>query len=389
MNKAYDVVVIGGGAIGTACAYYLSKKGLKIALLEKKDFSSGSSCRCEGHLAVHDSEAGYFSQVSKYSLDLFEKEVIKDLDLDVHYETMGIGLLCENEDEVELVKQIMEGKKKEGIPVRFLDKYELKQEEPNIADDILGAVVYECDSKLSPMYLCYAFSEKAKKYGADIYNYTEVKDIVVDSNNSIEKVITNRGEFITKNVVNAAGVWANSIGNMVGLNIPVKPRQGQILITEKTPINVANRSYSEVGYIAAKKGKKRASVTEDMEKYGVALVIEKTMDENYLLGSSRVFCGYNIKTSIEIMQAIAQRAMRFFPILKDINIIRSYAGLRPTTPDGYPIVSKTDIKGFYIAVGHEGNGISLSPFTGKSIASLIMGIKPEVDVSPFDITRFK
>lgn len=389
MNKAYDVVVIGGGAVGTACAYYLSKNGLKTALLEKQDFSSGTSCRCEGHLAVHDSEAGSFSQISKYSLDLFENEVIKDLDLDVHYETMGIGLLCENENEIELVKQIMEGKKKEGIPIRFLDKYELRQEEPNIADDILGAAIYECDSKLSPMHLCYAFSEKAKKYGADIYNYTEVKDIVVDSNNSVEKVITDRGEFITKNVVNAAGVWANSIGDMVGLNIPVKPRQGQILITEKTPINVAKRSYSEVGYLAAKKGKKRASVTEDMEKYGVALVIEKTMDENYLLGSSRVFCGYNTKTNIEIMQAIAQRAMRFFPVLKDINIIRSYAGLRPATPDGYPIVSKTDIKGFYIAAGHEGNGISLAPFTGKSIVSLIMGTEPEMDLILLDINRFK
>lgn len=389
MSERYDAVIIGGGAVGTACAYYLSKSGASVALIEKKDFSEGTSSKCEGHLAVHDTEAGYFSQISKISLDLYRDEVIPDLELDVHYETMGIGLLCENEYEVDYAKEIIEGKRKEGISVEFLDQRELLHQEPYLAKDVLGAAIYECDSKLNPMYLCRGLAEKARSLGAQLFTHREATGIETDRSGRVCGVATDQGTLLAENVVDACGVLAPHVGEMAGVTIPIVPRQGEILVTEKTPIRVASRSYSEVGYVAAKKGKTRDTVTKEMEQYGVALVIEGTADDNYLLGSSRIFSGYDPSVHHEITRAIAQRAMRFFPILAELNIIRTYSGLRPSTPDGCPIVSDTDVKGFYVAAGHEGNGICLAPFTGKAIASMIAGTEPVgISLDPLTLHRF-
>lgn len=388
MNKNADVVVIGGGAVGTAITYYLAKKGLKTILVEKKDYAEGTSSKCEGHLAVHDTEPGYFSRLSKLSLDMYPS-LIDELEYDVHYKEMGIGLLCETEEEVEYAKKIMKGKIEEGIPARFVDQYELQQREKYIAKDILGYVDYQCDSQLDPMYLCYGLALEAKKNGAEILNYTTVKDISLNEKGEVEKVITDRGDITTKTVVNATGVWAPEIGKMVGLDIPIRPRQGQILITERTSVKVVQQSYSEFGYVLTKKGKKRSSVTPEMDEYGVALVIESTPADNYLIGSSRIFGDMNTKNSIEVIKAIAQRAMRFFPILEDINIIRTYAGVRPSTPDGYPIISDTKVPGFYIAAGHEGNGISLAPITGKLISQIICGEERDIETKAVNFSRFQ
>jgi sarcosine oxidase subunit beta len=88
------------------------------------------------------------------------------------------------------------------------------------------------------------------------------------------------------------------------------------------------------------------------------------------------------------MRAIAQRAIRFFPVIKDIRMIRSYAGLRPYTPDHFPIISETDIPGFYVAAGHEGDGIGLSLITGKLISQMICQESTEVSVEPLRLNRF-
>jgi len=120
----------------------------------------------------------------------------------------------------------------------------------------------------------------------------------------------------------------------------------------------------------------------------VAFVFEPTVSSNFLIGSSRSFVGENINNEIDVMQALAERAIRFFPVIADIKVIRAYSGLRPFTPDHMPIVSATPVKGFFIAAGHEGDGIGLSPITGKSIADLVAGEEPFMDLSPLSYQRF-
>lgn len=197
------------------------------------------------------------------------------------------------------------------------------------------------------------------------------------------------GTILAKNVVNACGVRAPLIGKMAGLDIPIRARQGQILVSEQT-FRVARRKVHEFGYMLTKfqSGDYERPVSERVKRNEVAFVFEPTASNNFLIGSSRSFVGEDIRSEIDVMQALAERAIRFFPVIADIKVIRAYSGLRPFTPDHMPIVSGTGVPGFYIAAGHEGDGIGLSPITGKCMADIIAGEETFMDLSPLSFERF-
>jgi sarcosine oxidase subunit beta len=278
----------------------------------------------------------------------------------------------------------------EGLPVRILDKYEVHEDEPYLAPDIVGGMETDCDGSLNPMALAYGLVHGAKKMGAGVLTHSAVTDIRLDADGCIERVVTAKEEIVTKRVVNAAGVWAPEIGKLVGLDIPIRPRQGQILVAERT-FPIARRKVMEFGYMMAKfeNSHYTRNVTPEMEKYGVALVFEPTETKNFLIGSSRRFVDMDTSCHIGVLRAMAQRAIRFFPVIKNIKIIRSYAGVRPFTPDHLPIISETEVPGFYVAAGHEGDGIGLSLITGKLISQMICGEQPAVTTEPLKLSRFK
>ena len=202
-------------------------------------------------------------------------------------------------------------------------------------------------------------------------------------------MFTDNGDIVTRTVINAAGVQAAAMGQLAGVNIPVTPRQGQILVTERT-FPVTGRKMMEFGYLMTKFNQSEyvRRVTPEMEKNGVAFVFEPTGAGNFLVGSSRRFAGFDLTTDPGVIGAIAQRAVRFYPVLKQVRIIRCYAGLRPYTPDHFPIVSATTVPGFYVAAGHEGNGITLSLVTGRLMAEMIAGAPPVIDTEPLRLDRF-
>jgi sarcosine oxidase subunit beta len=248
----------------------------------------------------------------------------------------------------------------------------------------------DCDGSLNPMALAYGLVHGAKKLGAKVLTHRAVTDIRLDADGCIERVVIEKEEIVTKRVVNAAGAWAPEIGKLVGLDIPIRPRQGQMLVAERT-FPVARRKVMEFGYMMAKfeSSDYTRNVTTEMEKYGVALVFEPTEATNFLIGSSRRFVGMDTSCHIDVLRAMAQRAIRFFPVIKDIKTIRSYAGLRPFTPDHLPIISETEIPGFYVAAGHEGDGIGLSLITGKLISQMICDEPPAIPIEPLKLSRFR
>jgi glycine/D-amino acid oxidase-like deaminating enzyme len=177
---------------------------------------------------------------------------------------------------------------------------------------------------------------------------------------------------------------------MLGMNIPVNPRKGQIIVSERT-FQVARRAVIEFGYLMAKfgKGDYQRCVTPEMEKYGIAFTFEPTVAGNFLIGSSRQFADMDTTVDVHVLKAMAQRAIRFFPVIREIQMIRSYAGLRPYTPDHFPIVSETRVPGFYVAAGHEGDGIGLSLITGKLMAQIIAREPTDISIEPLRLDRFE
>lgn len=388
-NRSADVVVIGGGAVGTAITYFLARKNINVILVDKGGIAAGTSGRGEGNVLVCDKTPGFDSRLTRLSQNLFP-EIADELDYDISWVQNGSLLAIENEAEMQAAETLCSQLVAEGLPVRILDQYEVHEDQPYLSPDIVGGMETDCDGALNPMALAYGLVRGAKQRGAEILTHRAVTGIKLDANGRVERVVTEGGQILAGRVVNAAGVWAPEIGKLVGLDIPIRPRQGQILVAERT-FPVARRKVMEFGYMMAKfdsHGYTR-QVTPEMKKYGVALVFEPTEAQNFLIGSSRRFVGMDTACHVDVLRAIAQRAIRFFPVIKDIHVIRSYAGLRPFTPDHLPIISETEVPGFYVAAGHEGDGIGLSLITGKLITQMICDEPLAIPIEPLTLSRFK
>ncbi|NUK31968.1 FAD-binding oxidoreductase [Parageobacillus sp. VR-IP] len=387
MKKKFEVIIVGGGIIGSAIAYYVSKSGLSVAVLEKNELASGTSSRCDGNILAIDKDPGFDSQMSLASQKLVD-ELSKELEHYFEYRAPGSILVCETEEEMIAAEKWVSRQKEAGLPFRMLDRSDIRQESPFFADDLLGGLECETDSTVNPYLFSFALAEGAKKRGAEIYTYTEVKSIKKLTTGDFE-IETSNGLFTSKKVVNAAGVWAPMVGKMLGIPIPIKPRKGHIIVASRQqPVGL--RKVMEFGYLMSKFGGKR-KVDPLTEKYGVALVFEPTESQNFLIGSSREFVGFNTNVNIDVIKCMARRAIRFYPKMADMLVIRTYAGLRPWTEDHLPIISHVDeIPGFYIAAGHEGDGISLAAITGKLIDELIREEShTSVPIEPLRYDRFK
>lgn len=313
-------------------------------------------------------------------------ELSNELEHPFEYRSPGSILVCETEEEMEAAQQWVHRQKKAGLPFKMLDRQDIRYESPYFADDILGGLECATDATVNPYLLAFSLLEGAKKLGATAWKQTEVKQMRKE-NNGVFIVETSNGNFTANHVVNAAGVWAPHVGAMIGLSIPIIPRKGQIIVASRQEY-VGSRKVMEFGYLISKFGGKR-QVDSLTEKYGVALVFEPTESQNFLIGSSREFVGFQTKVSNEVIKCIANRAIRFYPRMADMMIIRSYAGLRPWTEDHLPIISRVDsVPNYYIAAGHEGDGISLAAITGKLIEELINEKETSIPIGPLSFHRF-
>ena len=389
MSRSADVLVVGGGVIGSAVAYYLAKEGVQVGLIERGDIASGTSSACDGNVLCTDKEPGYDSQITLKSQQLLA-ELVDELDYDFDYVQLGSVLVVEDEDQEPVARGWVSQQREAGLPMRYIEGNAVFEDEPLLARDVIGLVECASDSSLNPMALVFGLVEGAKRNRASVYPWTEVTAILRDASGSVRGVATANGEMLASKVVLASGVWTPEIASTVGVNVPIKPRKGHILVGERTS-KTARRKLMEFGYLMAKfGGKGKRNVEPDMETYGVAMVYEPTGHGNFLIGSSREFVGFDTRSNLHILRLLARRALRFFPAIKDINTIRSYAGLRPWTPDHFPIVSPvSSVPGLYIAAGHEGDGIGLAPITGKVISEMIVGKPTTVPAEPLRVDRFE
>ena len=387
MKKSADVVVIGGGVIGNSITYHLAKKGLKVILLEKDDLASGSSGACDIDIILQSKNPGIHLQLAIESAKMY-KPLAEELGSEIEYETCGGMILIENDEQMNIMRDFARRQKEVGLSVKLLDLKEALEIQPGLSPHLLGATYSPDDAHVNPMKLCFAFAKASKKLGAEIMLNTPVLDIKLEKN-KVRSIITPKGEIETDTVVNAAGVYAPFIGELVGISLPIKPRRGQIVVTEPVPKLVMHDVLC-AKYIVAKYNPKILEESNDpATRLGVGLSLSQTHDGQILIGATREFVGYDKRTTHEALKAVLKNATRLVPALKNIHTIRSFAGLRPYTSDGLPLLGPIeDIKGFFVAAGHEGDGIALSPVTGRIVADLITEGKTFIDVSKLSPERF-
>lgn len=383
----YDAIVIGAGAVGSAVAYSLQKAGLKTALLDRNDICSGTSGACDGNMLAVTKQPGPAVDLTVAGINRFI-EFNAETPEEFSFHQRGSTLVCEDDFDVTFCRELLQRQLDYKMPVRWLDSKELHEREPYLADDIVGAIECDIDASLNPMHVTYALAKNAKRLGCDVRNYHEVTDILINQSGAIAGVETVKGKMLAPQVIICTGAYSAAVGKLANIEIPIIPRKGHILVTENIP-QIARRKVSEAKYVALRYQKEGATVDPLIEKMGISLVVEPVEEGYCLLGSSREFVGFDTKTSPLTVELIARRVMRFFPIMKNLHIVRTYAGLRPYTEDHLPLVGPVSaIPGLYIAAGHEGEGIGMSLITGAIISHYLCNTPIEVEIESLKPDRF-
>jgi sarcosine oxidase subunit beta len=389
MKNTAEVVVVGAGVIGCSIAYYLAKIGVKVTVIEKRPGL------CYG--ASGSNQAGcnfYFDSPAINQLARESSKLHIGLSEEIKYNTefhIERRITCStNEEHHPYLENRAKELIKNGLTARLMKGDELRKQEPALGERVIIGLEQESGT-VNPFRLNYGLGRAAEKLGTKFLFSSEVKGIGTEKG-KIVSVTTDKEKISTYYLVNATGAWASDIGKMVGMNIPIKPRRGQVIVTEPIPLNKTWRRIVDAHFLTTT----FSSKTDEQQqnpwfRLGIAGAFCQDMTGNWTIGSSHDYPGYNATVTIDTVKFIAKRAIEFMPKLKDVNCIRMFAGLRSFCyADGIPIIDKTnDPSGLFIASGHAGYGIALAPITGKIISELISENKTSVPIEAFSMSRFK
>ena len=382
----YDVIIVGGGIIGCSVAWQLSKLEKKVLVIERKDVASGSAGATDGVVGYHTKKPGVQLDLAVQSIEMF-KTLNEELGMDVEY-GLGAGGMqpVEDKEQWDMLSAMVEEQRKSGVDIRMISAEEAREIEPNLSRDIYGALYSPTSGKINPLKLTVAYARAAKKLGAEIMTNTAVTGFIIEDGRC-KGVKTDKGEFFAPAVVNACGSWAGKVAKLAGLDLPIKPRKGQLAVTE--PIGPYMEATVQCARYNVIKFRPETIKDQTVLKLGSSLSIEQTEDGGLIIGGTREFVDYEEENTFEAIETMMQRAVRFFPALKDVSVIRFFSGFRPYTPDGLSLMGEVKtLPGFYMAAGHEGDGIALSAITGKLMAELIVYGKTSYDISDFSPNRF-
>ncbi len=375
-----DVVIIGAGIIGSSIAYHLAQKNIRVTVVEKGDMADGSSGACDGLVFLQSKKPGIHLQLAMESRQRFDRLALQ-LPVPIEYRNTGGLVVIETEDEWAAMTQFVDRQQETGLEVSLVTKKQIRSLAPCLSGHIVGASYSPLDGQVNPIALTLGFVLGARHLGATILRHTTVTGIEKTAGR-VSAVETTTGRIETDIVVNAAGAHAAQIGALAGLDIPIRPRRGQLIVTETCPPMIDHCMIS-ARYIAAKFNPDIAGTNDE----GVS--IEQTHTGQFLLGSTREFVGFNKQTTPIHLHRIAAKAVGIIPALTQVHAIRAFAGLRPYTPDGLPVLGPVAaVPGFFMAAGHEGDGIALSPITGHLIAQLITTGKSDIPLDDFRLDRF-
>lgn len=358
-----DVIVIGGGYVGTAIGYALSKKGFKTILIEQKEIGSYSSGANYGCIQVQDANLGKSLEMT---LDGFSKamNLEKELGVPLDLVTKGSLIISESEAELAELEKLYEGKKSHGLPVEFLTRAQTEEKEPYLnGKTILGASYME-QGALNPFKLMYGFIEGGKANGLEVL---EGKKVVafLESDDQIKGVRLNNGEeILAKHTVIAGGAFTKGLGELAGLDLPVEYIKGEAFVTE-TMKPIMNTYISSAGFFTDAHG----------DDGGCTLSMIQNTHGNFLIGETasggpKDPYEMNPYPSKKHILEMAHKAVDLFPILENVKLLRSFAVASPFTKDFNPFLGKTDKKGLYVASGFK-SCVIMTMVVGEYITDLV------------------
>ncbi|OUC92639.1 NAD(P)/FAD-dependent oxidoreductase [Streptosporangium minutum] len=374
-----DVVVIGAGVVGAACAYYAARAGLDVVVVDRGPVAGGTTGAGEGNVLVSDKEPGPELDLALLSNGLWRE--LAELD-GFEFEAKG-GLVVAETGEVLEALTGLAGK--QGVEHTVVPSGGLGDYEPHLAGGFAGGVFYPQDAQVQPMLAAATLIRRgADRFGRGtlmLRTGVTVAGFLRDGDR-IGGVTTDHGDILAGAVVNAAGTWGGEVAAMAGVHVPVLPRRGFILVTEPFDEPLIRHKVYTAAYVT--------NVASDSEGLETSAVVEGTPSGPVLIGASRERVGFDRTVSVPVLERLARQAVELFPALADRRAIRAYCGFRPYCPDHLPVIGEDPrAPGLHHACGHEGAGIGLAPATGHLIAQTLAGHRPDLDLTPFRPDRFE
>ncbi|MFF9456490.1 NAD(P)/FAD-dependent oxidoreductase [Streptomyces flaveolus] len=371
-----DVVVVGAGMVGAACAWYAARAGLDVTVVDRGPVAGGTTGAGEGNLLVSDKEPGPELELALLSGRLWSG-LAEDLGRAVEYEPKGGVVVATTTGALSGLEAFAAGQRAAGVEAVSVPADRLHDLEPHLAPGLAGAVHYPQDAQVMPAL---AAAHLLRASGARLLTGRTVTGVLRGPDGAVRGLRTDRGDLHAPAVVNAAGPWGGEVAALAGVRLPVLPRRGYVLVTEPLPRRVRHKVYA-ADYVA--------DVASDSADLQTSPVVEGTAAGPVLIGASRERVGFDRSVSLPALRALAAGATRLFPFLAGVRAMRTYAGFRPYLPDHLPAIGPDPrVPGLLHACGHEGAGIGLSTGTGHLIAQALCGERPALDLTPFRPDRF-
>ncbi len=365
-NVDYDAIIIGGGLVGTAVAYGLARRGKKPVVLDEGDIAYRASRGNFGLVWVQSKGFGvpeYQRWTRRSSADwaAFSAELQKETGIYSGHERSGGVTICLSDDELERRATRMAQLQREagdfGFEYEMLDHAALKKLITAIGPDVVGASHTKYDGHANPLYTLRALHAALLKHGGTYVPHARVEAIQAARNHFT--ITVGDVTYEAPRLVLGAGLGNNALGKLVGLNVPVQPSRGQIIVTE------------------------RVAPVLPMP----TLMIRQTVEGTLMIGESREEAGFDDTTSPEILHTLAERAAKTFPFLRHTCIVRTWAALRVMAPDGLPIYEQSaQYPGAFVCTCH--SGVTLAAAHALHYAGYVIDGAIPPELARFSTKRF-
>lgn len=361
-SKTFDVIIIGAGIVGAACARECARAGLRTAVAEAGFVGGGATSAGMGHIVVMDDSEPQFA-LTRYSQQLWH-ELASELPPDAEYMACGTIWVAADDQEMEEVRRKQQYYGARRVPTEILDSRALYEAEPHLRPGLPGGLLVPEDLVIYAPCAASFLLRQALAHSCELYldKVVEIRDDGV--------VLEKAGVLHAGAIVNAAGTWAPQLTP----GLEMRPRKGQLVITDRYP-GFVRHQLVELGYL-------KSAHTLTAESF--AFNVQPRMSGQLLIGSSRQFGVEDKAVDNHIIAGMLARACEYLPELRRMSAIRCWTGFRAATPDKLPLIGKCPgHERLYLATGHEGLGITTSLGSARLLLDQLLQRAPAIPPEPY------
>lgn len=368
MTRSADVVIVGAGIVGAACALECAERGLRTIIVEQSGVGGGTTAAGMGHIVVMDDSPAQMS-LTRYSQQLW-RSLADRLPATVEFDPCGTIWVAADEEEMDEVRRKHAVYTAAGVPTEILDAQALAEAEPHLRRPLPGGLLTSEDAVLYPPAAAAWLMQEALRASAQLHS---PRTVGIAGKGTVR--LDDGTELHAAHIVNAAGADAPRLTP----GLPIRKRKGHLVVTDRYP-GFVRHQLVELGYL-----KSAHSLTAD----SVAFNVQPRRTGQIIVGSSRQFGAEDSAVDHRILTAMIERARLYMPDIGDLQSIRVWTGFRAATPDKLPLIGVwPDDETLWLAAGHEGLGITTSLGTAKLLADALTGATPAIPLDPYLPRRF-